>query len=78
MDFGPELSMGPIVGLIDGSKFKELMNHSEGAITKQVENADMILLNKKDMLTSHQLAEFETTIKDINPNAAFLQQLLNG
>lgn len=69
MDFGPEVSMGPIIGLIDGSKFGDLMQHSGDAITKQIENADIILLNKKDLLITSRLSEFETTIKEINPRA---------
>ena len=69
MDFGPEVSMGPIIGLIDGSKFGDLMQHCGDAVTKQVENADIILLNKKDLLSSRQIAEFETSIKEINPEA---------
>lgn len=71
MDFGPEVSMGPIIGLIDGSKFTDLMQHSEDAVTRQLKNADIILLNKKDMLTTRQLTEFETIIRDINPDASF-------
>jgi G3E family GTPase len=69
MDFGPEVSMGPIIGLIDGSKFGDLMQHCGDAVTKQVENADIILLNKKDLLSTRQLAEFEATVKEINPDS---------
>jgi len=63
------VSMGPVIGLIDGSKFEDLMQHSEDAITKQIENADFVLLNKKDMLSTYQLSEFETAITEINPDA---------
>ncbi|WP_319506012.1 GTP-binding protein [uncultured Methanolobus sp.] len=69
MDFGAEVSMGPIIGLIDGSKFEDLMQHSRDAIIKQIENADMVLLNKKDLLSTSKLSEFETTIKELNPHA---------
>ncbi|WP_406656907.1 GTP-binding protein [Methanolobus sp. ZRKC2] len=69
MDFGPEVSMGPVIGVIDGCKFEDLMQHSGEAITKQIENADIVLLNKKDLLSTHQLSEFETAIKEINPHA---------
>ncbi len=69
MDFGSEVSMGPIVGLIDGSKFDDLMQHSGEAITRQIEYADIVLLNKKDLLNTDQLSEFATTIKKINPHA---------
>lgn len=63
------VSMGPVIGLIDGSKFEDLMQHSGDAITKQIETADFVLLNKKDMLSTDQLSEFETTITEINPDA---------
>ncbi len=66
MDFGPEVSMGPIITLIDGSKFGELMEHYGEAITKQIQNADMVLLNKKDLLYREQLAQIKATIMSIN------------
>ncbi|WP_340818760.1 GTP-binding protein [Methanolobus sp. WCC4] len=69
MDFGPEVSMGPIIGVIDGSKFEDLMQHSGDSITKQIENADIVLLNKKDLLSTPKLSEFETTIQEINSDA---------
>ncbi|SFM18312.1 GTP-binding protein [Methanolobus profundi] len=71
IDLGPEVTMGPIIGMIDGSKFEDLMQHSGDAITKQIGNADIILLNKKDLLSTSKLSEFETAIKEINPDAEF-------
>jgi G3E family GTPase len=70
MDFGPEVSMGPIVSLIDGSKFGELMEHSGDSIIKQVKNADIVVLNKQDLLDREQVAEIMSTIKDFNPDSA--------
>ncbi len=78
MNFGPDVSMGPVIGLIDGSKFEELMQHSGDAITKQIENADIVLLNKKDLLSNQQLSEFETTISKINPGAELHSLSLKG
>lgn len=71
MDFGPGVSMGPIVSLIDSSKFEDLMEHSRAAIVKQVENADIILLNKKDLLNPQQLEKIEVTVKEVNSHAHF-------
>ncbi|MDW7733421.1 MAG: GTP-binding protein [Methanolobus sp.] len=71
MNFGPEVIMGPIVALIDGSKFGDLMQHSQDAIIRQMENADVILLNKKDLLNPQQLAEIEASVKRINSCAHF-------
>ena len=70
MDFGSEVSMGPIISLIDGSKFGELMEHSGDAIIKQVRNADIVVLNKQDLLDKEQLAEIRSTIKGFNPDSA--------
>ncbi|MBP1908747.1 GTP-binding protein [Methanolobus bombayensis] len=69
MEFGPEVSMGPIISLIDGSKFGELMEHSGDAIIKQVQNADIVVLNKQDLLERDQLAEIKYAIKGFNPDS---------
>ncbi|WP_407355947.1 GTP-binding protein [Methanolobus sp. WCC5] len=71
MDFGPEISMGPVITLIDGSKFGELMGRFTDAIIRQITNADIVILNKTDLLDREQLAEFKATIQELNPNAQF-------
>jgi G3E family GTPase len=76
MDFGQEVSMGPIVSLIDGSKFGELMEHSGDAIIKQIKNADIVVLNKKDLLNREQLAEIKASIMELNPDSQLLAMSL--
>ncbi|WP_094228960.1 GTP-binding protein [Methanolobus psychrotolerans] len=78
MDFGHEISMGPIITLIDGSRFGELMEHSGDAIIRQIQNADIVLLNKKDLLDREQLAGIKATIEDLNPDAQLYALSLKG
>ncbi|WP_321428722.1 GTP-binding protein [uncultured Methanolobus sp.] len=69
MDFGPEVSMGPIISLIDSSKFNELMDHSGESIVKQIRNADIVVLNKQDLLSQEELAEIRSNINDLGSDS---------
>lgn len=69
MDFGPEVTMGPIISLIDGSKFRHIIEHSEYAATKQMENADIIVVNKKDLMEKEEISAVKNVIRDINVDA---------
>ncbi|WP_321418956.1 GTP-binding protein [uncultured Methanomethylovorans sp.] len=69
MDFGPEVTMGPIISLIDGSQFKHIIEHSEYAATKQMENADFIVINKRDLMEQAEISAVENIVRNINPDA---------
>jgi G3E family GTPase len=69
MDFGPEVSMGPIISILDGSKFDVIMKRSRDSIVKQTKDADIILLNKKDLMGTEKLSGIISTIDEMNPNA---------
>lgn len=69
MEFGSEVTMGPIISLIDGSKFSQIMEHSEYAATKQMENADLIVINKIDLMTDQEIGAVENIVRKINPDA---------
>jgi G3E family GTPase len=45
------------------------MEHSGDSIIKQVKNADIVVLNKQDLLDREQVAEIMSTIKDFNPDS---------
>ena len=78
MDFGPEVTMGPIISLIDGSKFGQIMEHSEYAATKQMENADLIVINKIDLMKDTEIGAVENIVRNINPDAdVFAMSLKN-
>ena len=69
MDFGPEVTMGPIISLIDGSKLRHIMEHSEYAATKQMENADIIVINKKDLMEKEEISAIKNVIQEVNADA---------
>lgn len=69
MDFGSEVTMGPIISLIDGGKFGQIMEHSEYAATKQMENADLIVINKRDLMKEAEIGAVENIVRNINPDA---------
>jgi len=69
MDFGPEVSIGPILSILDGSKFDVIMKHSKDSVVKQTKDADIILLNKRDLIETEKLPGIAAAIKEMNPNA---------
>lgn len=69
MDFGTEVTMGPIISLIDGSKFRQIMEHSEYAATKQMENADLIVINKRDLMKEAEISAVQNAVRKINADA---------
>ncbi len=69
MDFGPEVSMGPIISILDGNNFDVIMKHSKDSIVKQTKDAGIILLNKKDLIEPEKVSGITATIKEINPYA---------
>lgn len=69
MDFGSEVSMGPIISILDGGKFDIIMEHSRESIVRQTKDADIILLNKMDLIEPERLPGITAAIKEMNPNA---------
>lgn len=69
MDFGSEVSMGPIISILDGGKFDIIMEHSREFILRQTKDADIILLNKRDLIEPERLPDITAAIKEMNPNA---------
>ena len=61
-----------IVTLVDAEQFTRQLPHSEVAHA-QVEFANLILLNKVDLVTAERLSEVEAALRELNPYAPILR-----
>ena len=70
----PELSPGGIVVLVDAA---EVQNRStdryiNNIVLKQLQTAELLIVNKTDLVSREKLAELEAWLKDVSPNAVRL------
>ena len=67
-----ELDVGPLVTVVDAPKFTRLQEMLGEFYEEQVENADVLVLNKIDLATPDALDEARTAVREINPDATLL------
>ena len=67
-----ELDVGPLVTVVDAPKFTRLQQMLGEFYEEQVENADVLVLNKIDLATQAILDEAQAAIRAINPDAVLL------
>ncbi|MEO7810687.1 MAG: GTP-binding protein, partial [Usitatibacter sp.] len=63
------LEIGPLVTVVDVFKFPKLVSMLGDFYVDQIENADIVLLNKIDLVTPAQLEEATREIRGLNPGA---------
>src|SRR5687768_18159738 len=63
------LEVGPLVTVVDVFKFPKLLDMLGDFYVDQIENADIVLLNKIDLVTPAQLEEATRQIRSLNPRA---------
>ena len=67
-----ELDVGPLVTVVDAPKFTRLRQMLGEFYEEQVENADVLVLNKIDLATPDELDDARAAVREINPDAALL------
>ena len=67
-----ELDVGPLVTVVDAPKFTRLQEMLGEFYEEQVENADVLVLNKIDLATPDALDEARAAVREINPDATLL------
>ena len=67
-----ELDVGPLVTVVDAPKFTRLQQMLGEFYEDQVENADVLVLNKIDLATPGELEEAKAAVREINPDAVLL------
>ena len=67
-----QLDIGPLVTVVDAPKFTRLQQMLGEFYEEQVENADVLVLNKIDLATPGELDEAKAVVREINPDAVLL------
>ena len=67
-----ELDVGPLVTVVDAPKFTRLQQILGEFYEEQVENADVLVLNKIDLATPDELDDARAAVREINPDAVLL------
>lgn len=63
------LEIGPLVTVVDAFKFPKLSSMLGDFYLDQIENADILLVNKIDLVTRAQLEQVARQLREINPQA---------
>ena len=67
------VEMAPVITLVDGSRFSKLFQEMKQFSMRQIEDADIIAINKKDLIGSKQmLSVIESSVQQLNPKATVL------
>ena len=67
-----EIDIGPLVTVVDAPKFTRLQQMLGEFYEEQVENADVLVLNKIDLAKPEALEEAKAAVREINPDATLL------
>ena len=70
----PELSPSGIVVLVDAEEIQKHAGNSyvRSVVVKQLQTAELLIVNKTDLVSREKLALLETWLEDISPNAVRL------
>ncbi|WP_440946713.1 GTP-binding protein [Methanosarcina sp. T3] len=69
MNLGEEVKVAPLVTLIDGSRFKHLMKEIKDFAMRQIIDAEILGINKVDLIDSLQIPILEVSVRQLNPTA---------
>lgn len=67
--YGSFIEYIKLVTVIDSSRWKKLMKITPSLITAQIKEADIVLINKCDLVSNEDVNELEKEIVEINPKA---------
>lgn len=76
MNLGEEVKIAPLVTLIDGSRFKHLMKEVKEFAMRQIIDAEILGINKVDLIEPIRLPILEASVQQLNPKARII--LLSG
>jgi G3E family GTPase len=76
MNLGEEVRIAPLVTLIDGSRFKYLMKEVKEFAMRQIIDAEILGINKVDLIEHIRLPILEASVQQLNPKARIV--MLSG
>lgn len=73
MNLGVSVKVSPLTTLIDGSRFKAIMKSVKNYAIRQIEDADILVINKVDLVEHLQLPVLEISVQQLNPKAKVIK-----
>jgi G3E family GTPase len=73
MNFGESIKVAPLVTLIDGSRFKDIMKSVKNYAVRQIEDAEILVVNKVDLIDPIRVPIIEESVKQLNSKAKVLK-----
>ncbi|WP_445475758.1 GTP-binding protein [Methanococcoides methylutens] len=78
MDLGEGAEIAPLVTLIDGSRFKHLLKEMKHFSTRQIEDAEILAINKVDLMDNIQIPIVEESVQQLNREAKVIRISANN
>ncbi len=78
MDLGEGAQIAPLVILIDGSRFKHLIKEMKHFSTRQIEDAEILAINKIDLMEKIQIPIIEESVQQLNRKAKVIRISANN
>jgi G3E family GTPase len=69
MNLGEDVKIAPLVTLIDGSRFKHLMKEVKEFAMRQIIDAEILGINKVDLIEPIRIPILEASVQQLNPKA---------
>jgi G3E family GTPase len=69
MNFGDNVRVAPLVTLIDGSRFKDIMKSVKVYALRQIEDAEILAINKTDLVDPIRVPILEESVQQLNSAA---------
>jgi G3E family GTPase len=69
---GPAFDIGPVVTVVDTAKLPKLLPMLGEFYASQIENADIVVLNKSDLVAPEAMEAASRQIRELNPRADIL------
>ncbi|MGQ9469237.1 MAG: GTP-binding protein [Nitrososphaerales archaeon] len=64
------IEQAPVVALVDGSRFRSMFKEMEHFLIKQIKEADIVAMNKTDLIESKWETELlRSAVRELNPSA---------
>ncbi len=73
MNLGEEVTVAPLVTLIDGSRFKHMMKEVKNFSMRQIIDAEILGINKVDLIEPIRVPILEASVQQLNPKAKVVQ-----
>lgn len=78
MDLGEGSEIAPLVTLIDGSRFKHILKEMKNFSTRQIEDAEILAINKVDLMDRIQIPIVEESVQQLNKKAKIIRISANN